>query len=218
MSPSQYGVACDVAFAQHPCTHRTYDQYWAEGIDLLRRHTESPEGVILAASLPAWQHAYVGTLMAVRKLDAAATGMVHPQRAPALLAALGAAVGRLVELRAAVDAAELAAALAASSRAPVSSSGKQGGAKSKRRPDSGLAAEPGAPLPTVPTLEEAAEQLGYTTAEMEVPVPANLLELGCQVSRHLQQKPCAKSVLLFHRPWFLHRCQYRNMLLAAVVA
>ena len=72
-------------------------------------------------SLPAWQRAYVGTLQAVRKLDAAYAGMVHPQRGPACRAALEASLGRLVELRAAVDAGTLAAALAASaaSAAPV---------------------------------------------------------------------------------------------------
>ena len=137
---------------------------------------------ISAQSLPAWQRAYVGTLMAVRKLDAAAQGMVHPQRAPALLAALEAAVGRLVELRTAVDAAELAAALQASvGVALTAASGKKGSAKPKGRPDSSKAAAPAFLPPSVRSLDEAAEQLGCTTAEMEVPVPAALLERGRQV-------------------------------------
>ncbi len=129
----------------------------------------------------------MGTLQAVRKLDAAAAGVVHPQRAPALLAALQAAVGRLVELRTAVDAAELAAALAASVRVPTAAAGgdKKGGAmKLKARPESGKDARPADARPSLPTLYEAVEQLGFTSAEMEVPVPASLTLQGRQVCRY----------------------------------
>ena len=163
-------------------TCRTYDQLWAEGIELLRRHAEPAGGVVVSAqSLPEWQRAYVGTLQAVRKLDAAAAGMVHPQRAPALLAALEAAVGRLVELRTAVDGAELAAALAASVRVPAAAGGGKKGTALKPKPDSAADAGAGNVRPSLPTLYEAAEQLGFTSAEMEAPVPASLLLRGRQV-------------------------------------
>ena len=170
-------------------TCRTYDQLWAEGIELLRRHAEPAGGtvVISAQSLPDWQRAYAGTLQAVRKLDAAASGTVHPQREPALRAALEAAVGRLVELRTAVDAAELAAALAASVRVPAAAAGgsKKGGAvKPKARPESGIDARPADARPSLPTLDEAAEQLGFTSAEMDVPVPASMTLQGRQVCGH----------------------------------
>ena len=169
---------------------RTYDQLWAEGIELLRRHAEPAGDVVVSAqSLPEWQRAYVGTLQAVRKLDAAAAGTVHPQRVPALLAALEAAVGRLVELRTAVDAAELAAALAASVRVPAAAAGgnKKGGAvKLKARPEGGKEARPADARPSLPTLDEAAEQLGFTSAEMEVPVPSSLTLQGRQVCTHAE--------------------------------
>ena len=157
---------------------------------MLRRHAEPAEGVVVisAQSLPEWQRTYVGTLQAVRRLDAASAGMVHPQRAPALRAALEAAVGRLVELRTAVDAAELAAALAASVRVPAAaagSSGRKGSvAKPKPRSDSAKNADLADARPSLPTLYEAAEQLGFTPAEMEVPVPASLLGQGRQVHGH----------------------------------
>ena len=120
--------------------------------------------------------------MAVRRLDAAAAGMVHPQRAPALRAALEAAVGRLVELRTAMDAAALAAAVAASKGS--SGAGKQGSGRAppRGRPATGgKAAATIAPPPSLPTLAETAEQLGCTWDELEVPVPASFLEDGRQV-------------------------------------
>ena len=171
-----------IALTASSMARRTYDQYWSEGIDLLRRHAEPALGVISAQSYPLWQRAYVGTLMAVRRLDAAAAGMVHPQRAPALRIALEAAVGRLVELRTALDAAGLAAAVAATTA--TAGAGRKGGGRAppKGRPASGKAAAAAvAPPPSLPTLAEAAEQLGCTWEELEVAVPASLLKDGHQV-------------------------------------
>lgn len=120
-------------------------------------------------SLPAWQRAYVGTLQAVHKLDAAYAGMVHPQRGPALRSALEAALGRLVELRAAVEAGTLASALAAATASAAPAGAKAAAA--------GAQAQPSA----VPSLADAIQELKLTPHDLEIPVPTYLVAMRAQV-------------------------------------
>ena len=127
----------------------------------------------------------MGTLQAVRKLDAAYAGMVHPQRGPALRAALEAALGRLVELRAAVEAGTLAAALAATAAGaspvggPKAEGAKTGGPKAggAKAAASSAQAQPTA----VPALTAALQELNLTPQELEIPVPTYLVAMRAQV-------------------------------------